>query len=97
MEIENKDFYNQSLKGILKMQLGVWRPFTIHPVLLWPVFATHISFIDKYFVRHTHSPKIQGILWGPRGARSRIEKQLKRDFVKNLHLKKVRYCIDGLY
>ena len=54
MEIENKDFYNQSLKGILKMQLGVWRPFTIHPVLLWPVFATHISFVDKYFVRHTH-------------------------------------------
>lgn len=54
MEIKNKNFYNDSLRSFLKTRLASWRPTTCFPLLLWPVFATHVSFVNNYFVRHTH-------------------------------------------
>ena len=59
MEIVNRDSYNTAVRHRLKIQLSNWLPSSAFTLVLWPHFATRVTYADRYFVRHTHYEK-----WG---------------------------------
>jgi AraC-like DNA-binding protein len=57
MEIVNKDSFNTRVRHKLKIQLNSWLPPSAFTLVLWPDFATRVTYADGYFVRHTHYEK----------------------------------------
>ena len=57
MEIVNKDSFKTRVRHNLKIQLSNWLPNSEFTLVLWPVFATRVTYSDGYFVRHTHYEK----------------------------------------
>ena len=57
MEIVNKNTYNEKLLDRLKIRQNNWKPASAFPLVLWPSFATRVTYAEKYFVRHTHYEK----------------------------------------
>ena len=57
MEIVNKDSFNTWVRHKLKIQLSNWLPNSAFTLVLWPDFATWVTYADGYFVRHTHYEK----------------------------------------
>ena len=57
MEIVNKDSFNIWVRHKLKIQLSNWLPTSAFTLVLWPDFATRVTYADGYFVRHTHYEK----------------------------------------
>ena len=57
MEIVNKDSFNTRVRHKLKIQLNSWQPPSAFTLVLWPDFATRVTYADSYFVRHTHYEK----------------------------------------
>ena len=57
MEIVNKDSFNTWVRHKLKIQLSNWLPNSAFTLILWPDFATRVTYADGYFVRHTHYEK----------------------------------------